>query len=311
MNSKLYLFVSFLLLSCTKQDNAVTPAMSAKPQASPVAQIREPKSLVELKRYEELAWTTAAEGVDLFSRDTVKTGPNSTSRVQFKNGSVLIVEEKSTVTITDHKKTETSSQSTVTLPNGKVTGEIDEAGDQRVEMTIRTRGGWVKVVNEDTSGKRTKARFTTTVGDDGQTQVAMETGHAFLVTKEREHPIAPGETLKVAAQANSDEFTNEIPSVSNVEIQQAAHVKERKPETDQFKVLEPTNRHQTNQQSIEVKGVLKGSLKAYLNGKPLSATSGRFSAMADLKPGLNLLIFQVVNTKTNAVTSHNLEVIRK
>ncbi|HEX4923079.1 MAG TPA: FecR domain-containing protein, partial [Bdellovibrionales bacterium] len=324
------LAVSFMAIGCTRERGEPVSPSKPAPEKPAIARLREPKSAVELKRHDTLAWGPAQTDAALFKHDMVKTGAGSSCRVEFTEGGTLDISEKSTVTISDFKSTESKTEATVSLPAGRVRGDLEGRGDKAVELTIRTRRGWVRIAGQDAQGRPSKSKFEAVVNEAGETHVNLETGRAVLVTKERELELAPGETLTVAASGESaaeGESADEAPpAIAENAIQRkggtseapkstrahkAADVAKAAQAGDHFEILEPRSGAEVSAAEIKIKGRARGSLKAYLNGKPVAPVNGAFEVRVALKEGLNLLIFQVVNTKTNAVSLHNLEVTRK
>ena len=292
------------------------PSVEQKPARVVVATLKDPKQQVELRRLDALVWEPVQDGVVLYNRDSIRTGADSTGRVEFTDHSYLYLEEKSTITITEHQKVDNVSKSVVNLPNGSLRGEIDEKSSEPVEMTIRTKRGWVKVANQDQQGKKRAASFKAAVKPNGDTEISVEKGQAVFLTKEKEQELNVGNKLALKGQPEDVNASwDTLPEVATTKETSKVISKAKSSssiEDDKFSILRPKNKAEIHSDHVLLEGIAGKNINVILNGQAVKVNEAhQFSTSVDLKPGVNLFVFQIVNSKTNAITYQNLEISRK
>lgn len=151
---------------------------------------------VKVRKANELVWKHATKLMRLFDRDAVKTGEGSTAVIQFQDDTSLNVDQKSIVIIMDAPKRLDSRESVVAIPAGTVQGQVSANVDRPVQLTVRTRRGWIQA-----NSAKGSSRFRTTVAPNADLKVAVQTGEVKVAAQGREKFLKEGQKLTIAAAA--------------------------------------------------------------------------------------------------------------
>lgn len=205
----------------------VLPAAGAgEPQdQEPVAYLHQSAVDVKVRRSGELLWAPAMGLTKLYSHDAVKTGEASSAIIQFYDETTLSLGENSMVIVLEAQSKPQNRTSAVALPSGTIYGQLDRNVDRPLEVTIRTSRGWVKASSVINSG--TATRFRTSATESGILKVTHEAGNVSFLSKDRERPLKPHETLTVGgggAPAADAQYMSQLPVVAEGDVKASSSV---------------------------------------------------------------------------------------
>jgi hypothetical protein len=159
---------------------ALRPAPTRVRSSNPVVgHIALASGALQVRPAETLGWQTGARGDDVHESDAVYVPPGSEARVQFLDGTVLELDERSLVVIEPQRGTGRS----ITLRQGSVAGLTGE-----VPLTLKTNDGAA------TLPPSTVARVDVT---KGQLDVAVAKGKATVAAKGKTSDVEAGARVRV------------------------------------------------------------------------------------------------------------------
>ncbi|MCC7442488.1 MAG: FecR domain-containing protein [Bdellovibrionales bacterium] len=298
-----------------------------------IADLREPRQDVKVRRAHQMAWNDAPDGSGLQSYDAVRTGAASSGLIRYTDESVLRLGENTMIIVVDREQKKGSGEtSVVALPSGTVEGRIDSNSERKIDIEVRTPRGWIKASNRTADGRPNPFRFKTAMGDDGAVQVTADSGEVKFVAKGIEKsvtrdqalslPAVPGYQAPDKSKGNkelTDQAFKELPDfqlrVWNTGERQIWETA-AEPGVDLFLIKEPRDRVMVSDEVITVRGELSGRVRAYLLDTPIQPDSqGRFAVAVRLERGANSLEFRITTPgpggKGETTQAELLTVIRR
>jgi hypothetical protein len=104
------------------------------------------RGAVTVKRAAGDAWTAAAEGMDLFENDTLRTARGASAQVRFESGPAMTVSEDALVGIAEPRARPGADPSDVTVLKGRIDAEL--ADPQTHSLVIATPSAIVRAGRE-------------------------------------------------------------------------------------------------------------------------------------------------------------------
>jgi hypothetical protein len=150
-----------------------------------------PRNTVKARRSGAVAWTNAAEGMQLYHQDAVQTFNQSTALVSLNSKNFLEMKENTLVILKGYKKSLSSrkKRSLLLMVDGQLKGRLAGSDDEAVDVEVATPSS-VTRVERDRSGKA-PVDFAVAVNPDKSSSVAVYLGVA--------HVTAEGRTVTVKA----------------------------------------------------------------------------------------------------------------
>ena len=316
------LIVSFtvllVIISLRNSNKDISPDQNLKF----VAELTRKRSEVLYKRSKTFSWNEAKIETQFANYDAVKTGEGANGIVQFRDSTLLDIDEKSFVIILERAESKETIKNVVALPRGGIKGTIPSNIKKNVELEIRTKRGWIKahkkIGNPSTS-------FQAKVNDYGALEVKNIDSNLKVIFKNEETNIEPGKSIVIEGfkekiindSAKIEEF-EAPPAKANKEKKKIKTIEKKKNNAKkvmlkpEFVIDAPTNGASINSERVKLSGRIQGSLEVFYKGKLVKPSKdGIFEMEANLIMGLNIITFQVVDKISNKITYRNIEVVRK
>jgi hypothetical protein len=131
--------------SACDEGGDLAPAASGtdlRPRATLIAL----RGAVTVKRAAGDAWTAAAEGMELFENDKLRTARGASAQVRFESGSALTVSEDALVGIAEPRPRAGRERSDLTVLKGRIDAEL--ADPQNHSLVVTTPSATVRAGRE-------------------------------------------------------------------------------------------------------------------------------------------------------------------
>lgn len=194
-----------LVVGCSDDDGKKKPAGKAKA----VAELSKKEGSVDYRAAKTLSWSPAKQKMALYHRDALKTGQGASSRVRFKTGAELEIEELSLVVIeaqpeapdpkapTPGKKpADAPAPQVARLEQGTLRGVIKPGAPAVKVVTADGRSTEIKAQGDEPVPFRIRAR-------KGKLEVAVLKGRAAVSSGGRSVVLKPRQVVDVSAKAIS------------------------------------------------------------------------------------------------------------
>jgi hypothetical protein len=184
-----------LLGSCTCGEK---PKTGGQKQQQPVARLARQRGKVEYRPQRSLTWRNARGGMDLYNRDALKTGKQSTAQVTFKGGGKLNIEEQSLVIIEAPAAKPGAKPGTprqvARIERGTLRGTVKAGGPA---LRVVTASG--KSVDIKTDGAR-DVPYRVRVREGGKLEVAVLKGAAKVESEGQEVKLEANQVVDISPE---------------------------------------------------------------------------------------------------------------
>jgi len=186
---------------------------------------------VKARKAKELTWKEARELMGLNHFDALKTGQKSFGLIRYSDSTSIDLKEKTMVIILDRQLHALRERNEIALRTGRIDGTIDPSTERDVELTIKTKNGWIKVSNAQNKNEKSNqsdtGRFTANVTPSGKLRVANYTAKVEIKTDEETREVGRNEIVtiepnlgqaKLELAKNLEEKSKEWESPDSIQI---------------------------------------------------------------------------------------------
>lgn len=161
------------------------------------------KNSVKSKRADEIVWSSAQEGMQIFNRDAIQTLKEGYVQIKIDRNSYLELGQNSIVVIRNLEEDifVKEKRSILVMVDGEIRGKISGAEDKPYHVEIKTPSAVTRISAKQTRGD---ADFTVRINPDKSSTIAVLKGSAEV--------IAQGQKVQVAANQITDVYLNKSPS---------------------------------------------------------------------------------------------------
>lgn len=167
-----------------------------------VATLASIENTVKHRNPTALDWNDARIEMPLSNGHKIRTLDDSTAKVLFKEGSELVVEENSLITIRAPKKDDEQLVADIEIDDGRVRTSIARSADGK-ERKLQIKSGGKTVAEITTEGAQGFADVSIVVRADRSQQIVMHRGSAKVVSMGKTITLDEGKAVVADAAANT------------------------------------------------------------------------------------------------------------
>ncbi len=323
MKLLLIIFISIFLVFCSKKEKPSTDLVTTEstdykaPTPEPVIKEKVvPKgdasynSLigeVTHKRSSEVVWEESSSDTNLFLKDWVKTGEDSSCEISMSKNRIIKMSENSRLILLDKQDKEKVKRAVIGVSKGDVEGKIE--GEQGVDSQIvfKLPNAWVKVKSSLKQGVKKIFRISLT---SNEMKVHVEEGDVEVLTKGKVLKLTKNKVYekKVETKFADVDFEKQTePPAEVVEVIKKPKKIVKKNIIKKFVITTPKNGQVFEQETVSVQGRVPSDQELIFKGKTINITNNKFKFNVSLRMGINTLTFQVIDGQKVNYTTIELE----